>query len=135
MAPASLFSSRFLRFLAVGVMNTGVGYALFVAMILGGSGQFAAAAGSTALGALFNFQSIGGLVFRQRALRLLPSFLAVYVGQCGANIMMLAALSRLELGPLLAQFLLLPFLATGTYLAMQGFVFRDRDGARSGEKG
>jgi len=51
------------------------------------------------LGALFNFQSIGGLVFRQRAL------------------------------------LLLPFLATGTYLAMQSFVFRDRDGARSGEKG
>jgi hypothetical protein len=54
------------------------------------------------LGALFNFQSIGGLVFRQRALLLL---------------------------------LLLPFLATGTYLAMQSFVFRDRDGARSGEKG
>lgn len=52
------------------------------------------------MGALFNFQSIGGLVFRQRALRLL-----------------------------------LPFLATGTYLAMQSFVFRDRDGARSGEKG
>ena len=127
MAFSSLFSPRFLRFLVVGVLNTGVGYALFAVMILGGSGPFAAAAGATALGALFNFQSIGGLVFRRRELRLLPRFLAVYVGQCGANIVMLAALGGIGLGPLLAQFLLLPFLATGTYLAMQSFVFRDRD--------
>lgn len=126
MALASILTPRFLRFLAVGVLNTGVGYALFSAMILCGSGPAAAAAGSTALGAMFNFQSIGGLVFRQRELRLLPRFLGVYVGQCGANILMLGALGGIGIGPLLAQFLLLPFLATGTYLAMQSFVFRDR---------
>jgi putative flippase GtrA len=125
MALASLLTPRFLRFLAVGVLNTGVGYALFAAIILYGSDEVVAAAGSTALGALFNFQSIGGLVFRQRALGLLPRFLGVYVGQCGANILMLAGLGSIGVGPLLGQFLLLPFLATGTYLAMQSFVFRD----------
>ena len=34
MAFASFLTPRFLRFLAVGVLNTGVGYALFAAMIL-----------------------------------------------------------------------------------------------------
>lgn len=129
-----LLSQRFMRFLAVGVLNTAIGYALFAAMILSGSGQGIAVAGSTALGALFNFQSIGGLVFRQREIRLLPRFLAVYSGQCGANILMLAALAEIGLGPLLAQFLLLPFLATGTYLAMQSFVFRDCEQQPSREK-
>lgn len=123
MALRTLFAHRFIRFLAVGVMNTGIGYALFVAFILGGASTYVAVAGSTALGALFNFGSIGVIVFASKDMTLLPKFLAVYVGQCAINSALLSLLAFAGVGALLGQLLLLPLLATGTYLAMRRWVF------------
>jgi putative flippase GtrA len=121
---ARLFSAHAsLRFLIVGVGNTLVGYALFAALLTLGASPLVAVAGSTALGALFNFASIGIIVFRNADPLLLPRFLGVYVGQCAVNALALSALARLGLTPLLAQFVLLPFLATGTFLAMRHWVF------------
>ena len=125
MALRTLFAHRFIRFLAVGVMNTGIGYALFAAFILGGASTYVAVAASTALGALFNFGSIGVLVFASKDVTLLPKFLGVYVGQCAINSALLSLLALAGLGALLGQLLLLPFLATGTYLAMRRWVFPD----------
>ena len=121
-----LLAMRFVRFLGVGVLNTAIGYALFAAFVLAGAPMLAAVAASTALGALFNFGSIGVLVFASKDMTLLPRFLAVYVGQCAVNALLLAGLARLGLGPLLAQLLLLPLLASGTYLTMRHWVFPDR---------
>ena len=119
-------SKRFARFLAVGVLNTAVGYALFAATIYLGFGPFWGAVVSTAIGVLFNFRSIGWIVFRRSELTLLPRFLSVYVAQCAVNIAGLHVLTGWGLSPLLAQLMLVPFLATGTYLAMRSFVFRDK---------
>jgi putative flippase GtrA len=123
MVPHSALNRPFFRFLGVGVINTGVGYALFAAMLFAGLPSLAAAAAATALGALFNFGSIGILVFRQADPGLLPRFLAVYVGQYGVNAAGLALLGAGGLGPLAAQALLVPLLATGTFLAMRHWVF------------
>lgn len=124
MAPSSRLSPTFLRFLAVGVGNTLVGYALYAAFLAAGASIVIAVVAATALGALFNFGSIGVIVFRNADPLLLPRFLAVYVAQCAVNSAALWLLGGLGLGPYLAQFILLPFLATGTFLAMRSWVFR-----------
>ncbi len=113
----------FLRFLLVGVVNTGVGYGLFALMLLATGRPLLAVAAATALGALFNFLSIGMVVFRNADPMLLPRFLSVYAGQCAVNSGALMALGAAGLNPYLAQFLLLPPLAIGTYLAMRHLVF------------
>lgn len=114
---------RFVRFLFVGAFNTLVGYLLFWLALLGGADKFGAAAFATTVGALFNFISIGTVVFRQSGLRLLPRFLSVYAGQYAVNAAGLAVLGSAGATPMLAQLLLLPLLAGGTYLAMRSFVF------------
>lgn len=114
----------FLRFLLTGLVNTAVGYALFAALLLSGARPLLAVAMATALGALFNFLSIGIVVFRNADVMLLPRFLAVYVVQCGVNSAALSALAAIGVGPLIGQFLLLPPLAIVTFLAMRSMVFR-----------
>lgn len=126
MGLSDLLATRFVRFVGIGVLNTLIGYALFAGFIMAGASTMIAVVASTALGALFNFGSIGVIVFSSSDITLLPRFLAVYVGQCAINSLLLAALAIIGLGPLVAQLLLLPLLASGTYLAMRRWVFQDR---------
>ncbi len=131
---AAMRHSRFLRFLAVGVVNTLVGYLLFAAFIALGAPPLSAAMASTALGALFNFGSIGHLVFRNADVALLPRFLGVYAGQYAVNGGLLTGLGAMGIAPLLAQLLSIPWLAVGTYFAMRHFVYRNvPDAADAGE--
>jgi putative flippase GtrA len=113
-----------MKFLIVGGINTLFGYGLFAALILLGLPTPLAVVVGTILGLLFNFISTGGIVFKNRASRLLPRFIAVYVVQMGISV---AALHVLETGgfhPLVAGALVLPPLAIFTYLALRRFVFR-----------
>ena len=115
---------RFFRFLVVGGLNTLVGYAIFAALILLGLPTAAAAIVGTVLGLLFNFVSTGGVVFQNRAGRLLPKFVAVYVVQMGINVAALHALETVGLHPLVAGAVVLLPLAIFTYFALRRFVFR-----------
>lgn len=115
---------RFFRFLVVGGVNTLVGYGIFAALILLGLPTAAAAIVGTVLGLLFNFVSTGGVVFKNRAGRLLPKFVAVYVVQMGINVAALHALETAGLHPLVAGAVVLPPLAIFTYFALRRFVFR-----------
>jgi len=125
--PATWFRSgelrRFVRFLFVGGLNTLVGYCIFAALILLGLPTAAAVVLGTILGVLFNFISTGGIVFRNRAGRLLPRFLSVYAVQMALNVAALTALERAGLHPLVAGILVLPPLVVFTYFAMRRFVF------------
>ncbi len=113
---------RFIRFLAVGGLNTLVGYAIFATLILLGLSIPAAIVLGTMLGVLFNYVSTGGIVFRDRPGRLWR-FAAVYVVQMGLNIAGVTALEHAGIHPLIAGFLLLPVLVVLTFLAMRRFVF------------
>lgn len=115
---------RVLRFLCVGALNTGFGYACYAGFVLVGAPLWLAVAGGTALGFVFNFYSYGGLVFGSTAMRLLPRFLLFYLAIGSLNFLWLRMLDVGGLGPLLAQALLLPVLAACGYLGMRGFVFR-----------
>lgn len=113
-----------LRFLAAGLANTGFGYAAYAAFVLLGAPLAVAVAGATGLGFLFNFLSYGGFVFGSTSHRLLPRFLLFYLALGGLNFLLLRVLGGIGAGPLLAQALLLPVLATCGYLGMRSFVFR-----------
>jgi putative flippase GtrA len=125
---------RVLRFLVVGLLNTGFGYAAYVAFVLADTPLWLAVTGSTALGFLFNFYSYGGLVFGSTAARLLPGFLLFYLALGSLNFVLLRLLGSAGLGPLLAQALLLPVLAACGYLGLRRFVFGRQANASAARK-
>ncbi len=116
---------RVLRFLTAGLLNAVFGYGCYAAFILAGAPLWLAVVCSTVLGILFNFLSYGGLVFGTTSQRLLPRFLLFYGGLGALNFMLLRLLTWLGPGPLLAQAMLLPFLAATAYFGMRAFVFCD----------
>lgn len=68
----------FVRFLAVGVLNTAFGYGIFVFFLFIGVHYALAALLGTVLGVLFNFKSTGRLVFGSRDNSLIFRFVGVY---------------------------------------------------------
>jgi putative flippase GtrA len=70
--------NKFVRFLFVGVLNTIVGYLLFVICIWIGMYRPIALLVSYILGVMFNYKTTGYLVFENRSNRLLLQFFVVY---------------------------------------------------------
>lgn len=116
---------RVAKFLAVGLLNTAVGYSLFYAALRITGHSIAAAAISTTLGALFNFMSVGTLVFGSSDHRLLGRYIAICILIFIANSAGLLALERCGFAPALAQALLLPALAAVSYRLNRDFVFAE----------
>jgi putative flippase GtrA len=73
-----MFSAQIVRFVAVGLINTVVGYSLYALFIYIGFGYVYALGIATVLGVLFNFQTIGRVVFESHDARLLFKFIAAY---------------------------------------------------------
>lgn len=124
-ALAALMPSRqFVRFLFVGVLNTAVGYALFAVFVLLGLHYGLAAALSTVLGVLFNFQTIGRIVFESRDRSLIFRFTAVYVITYLLNVGILRALEWTQVHVLVIQAGLTLPMATLAFVLHRRFVFR-----------
>lgn len=69
---------QFVRFLLVGVLNTLVGYGLYTFFVWVGCNYIWAPFFSTVLGILFNFKTIGVIVFQSHNNRLIGKFFGVY---------------------------------------------------------
>jgi len=69
---------KFVKYLLVGVMNTAFGYSLYALFIFLNMHYSAALLLSTLLGVLFNFKTIGRLVFKNGRNDLIFRFVAVY---------------------------------------------------------
>jgi len=138
---------RFLRFVVVGGLNTGFGYACYALLLWFGLPLEASLLGATVLGLFFNFLTTGRLVFEDARGSLLPRFIAAYLGSWAIGSVAVRALS--SVGPakwfvsfvpdalaahmttnakfwndFLAGLLLLPLSATLTYLLLAGLVYR-----------
>ena len=70
--------NHFVRFILVGILNTMVGYGLFALFIFIGLHYSLAVLFSTILGVLFNFKSIGRLVFNTDTNERIYHFIGVY---------------------------------------------------------
>lgn len=118
-----MLSPQLLRFLAVGALNTAVGYGLFALFTWGGLPYPAAIGIATVLGLMFNFQSTGRIVFGQAPLSRLWRFMAVYGAVYCANVAGVALLLHTGMGVYLANALLLVPMALLAFVLQRKFVF------------
>lgn len=115
---------EFIRFIAVGMLNTAFGYAIYSVAVLLGAGPAMALAIAMIFGVTFNFFTTGRLVFREKAGRIFPRFVLGYLVVYGVNLGLLHLTGVLGLGPLLAQALALPPTVIFTFVLMKFVVFR-----------
>lgn len=111
---------RFLRFLAVGGLNTAFGFAVYASLLALGLHYAIAVAVGTVLGVLFNFRTYGSLVFGATGLHRLPRFVSVYAILYLVNVSGIAVLTRAGFTDLLAGLILL------IPVALLGYVFNSR---------
>jgi putative flippase GtrA len=114
---------QLVAFVLVGILNTAFGYAAFAVLLLAGLHYALAAALSTILGILFNFQTIGRLVFGSRDPSLIFRFVGVYGVVYVLNVGALRLFAETSIPTLAAQALLLPAMAAVSFVLNQRFVF------------
>ncbi|WP_210334290.1 GtrA family protein [Rhizobium sp. RHZ02] len=116
---------RFIRFVAVGVLNSAFGYGLYAILIHMGIIPEIALLVATVLGVIFNFSTTGRLVFRSSDNRLFFKFVAAYAVIYVCNAMALRILVNFGIDPFAAQAVLMPLSVIATFAMMRAFVFRE----------
>jgi putative flippase GtrA len=116
--------AQFARFLIVGILNTVFGFACFAILILLGLSKGIALAIAWIFGVLFNFQTIGRLVFNNSRPHLLFRFSMGYLAMYVVNLVALNALVGFGVAPIPAQAMLAPFVAILTFFVNRMLVFR-----------
>lgn len=106
----------FARFVAVGIINTAFGYAVYAACILGGMAPQPALIFSFALGIVWNFFTTARLVFKHQGFRRFPVYVLCYLLVYGLNAGGLHIALSMGFSALLAQALLMPFAAVLAFL-------------------
>lgn len=121
--PRQLLKHQFIKFLLVGVINTIFGYLVFaLAIFLGIHYPFAIII-STVAGTLFNFKTIGVLVFESHQNELIFKFFGVYIIIYFLNLGGLIMLHHLVTSRYLAQAILAFPLALVSFFLNRKFVF------------
>ncbi len=120
-----------LRFLAVGVVNTAVGYGIYALAVLAGTPPQLALALQFVLGALWNFQMHARLVFAVRGWGRLPAYIGAYLLIYAGNALALRLVMAQGAGALLAQLLVLPAVVAASWLLI-GQVMGHRQRRRPG---
>lgn len=118
-----LVSRRFNRFILVGILNTAVGYTIFFIALKVGLQYPLAIAVATILGTLFNFKSIGVLVFGISGYSQILRFIGVYLVIYIFNVLGVATLISFNLSEWLAGLILMCPLALLSYHLNRRFVF------------
>lgn len=119
--------NKFFRFILVGILNTAFGYSLFALFIFLNIHYSLAVFLSTVLGVLFNFKTIGKLVFDSHDNSLIFRFITVYVLLYLINISCLwfFKISGFE-NMYINGFVLLVPLALISFVLNKKFVFRTK---------
>jgi putative flippase GtrA len=125
-----LRAGGFPRFILVGLLNTLFGYGLFCAALTATGAATLSLAVATVAGVLFNYRSIGSLVFGETGSQRLWRFIGVYALLFVLNALALTILQGLGARPAFAQAGLLPLMAAASFVLNRRFVFpaaQDRD--------
>ena len=116
--------NHIIRFILVGILNTMVGYGLFALFIYLGLHYSLAVLFSTVLGVLFNFKSIGRLVFNTNNNKRIYHFIGVYTFLYLLNVSGLWGLSSIGIEDMyVAGAVLLAPLAIMSFILNRKFVF------------
>jgi putative flippase GtrA len=107
------------------MLNTTFGYAAYAAFIWLGLNYFFALAFATILGILFNFKTIGSLVFKSKSMSKIYKFSFIYLFLFLINILLIKALLLYGLNSYLAGGLTVLPLAMASFLLNKYFVFKE----------
>lgn len=119
-----MLKEQAIRFIIIGVLNTLVGYLLYALFLLCGFSYGLALGLSTILGVIFNFKTIGTLVFKANDNSLFLKFIAVYVITFSANLFLIGFLIARGLSAFVAGALIIVPLAAVSFLLNKYFVFK-----------
>lgn len=121
---ARLVDQPFFRFLWVGILNTIFGYSVFLIMLLLGLYSNIALLIATIAGVLFNFKTIGHLVFANTSKNKLVPFIGQYIFLYILNWFLLQKLLNYGMKPAIAQLILLLPIATLSFIMNKFLIFR-----------
>nr|WP_070959190.1 GtrA family protein [Hyphomonas sp. Mor2] len=116
---------RFIKFLLVGLVNTGFGYAVYAVLVLLGLTPQVALLLSFAIGVLWNYLTTARFVFEITGFGRLPAYCICYVFIYALNAGILQFAIDKNIEPLLAQAVLTPIFAVITF-ALLSRVLPDR---------
>jgi len=120
----SMLNLEFVRFILVGVVNTGFSYFVYAVLLYFGLNFVAANLGAVLLGILFSFRTQGRLVFGSKDDRRIFRFAACWGVIWAVNVSLIAAFVHLGLGDYSAGALaLLPAVGL-SYFLQKLLVFR-----------
>ncbi len=120
----NFWNYKFFRFIVVGVINTAFGYGIFALLIYLKFHYTIAVLISTVLGVLFNFKTIGKLVFKNNDNKLILRFIIVYFITYWINVFLIFIFKKIFYQNLyFAGFLSLIPVAVITFLLNKHFVF------------
>lgn len=116
--------SQFIRFLVVGIANTAFGYSAFATIFLLTGSYLIGIVFAPLAGLLFNFYTIGRVVFASRGWKTFPLFIVSFITICSVNFVLVNFLTDHDTHPLWAQLVALPIVVGLSYLLYARVVFR-----------
>jgi putative flippase GtrA len=127
---------QFVRFIAVGLLNTAFGYLVFSVSVLAGVPPMPSLVLAYLLGVPFNFMTTGMFVFDDHGHTLFWRFVVaygvIYVFNVASYHLLVAAVGA---GPLVAQAICLPVVAVFAFILFKVHVFRVGAEGASGRRG
>ncbi len=124
MQSKALLNNQFFRFLLVGGINAVFGYSVFALLIYIGLHYTLAVFVGTVLGILFNFQTVGRLVFGEHKIVLLWKFFMVYGVTYLLNVLGIYIFEIFRVSNYLAGALMILPVAIVGFLLNKKFVFK-----------
>ena len=116
--------SQFSKFLFVGLINTIIGYGIFYVATFMGAGPSLALLLTYILAVQINYLTTGRFVFSISNFNAFVPFIGAYIVVYGFNLILLHSLMKWQSNQLMAQAMLLPFLAPMSFFIFKKFVFR-----------
>lgn len=121
--------SESLRFVVVGMINTGFSYLIYAALLYAGLNFALANLGAVIMGILFSFQTQGRLVFHNSEQNLFARFFVSWIVIYAITISLIGCLVLYGIDPYTGGLLALPISAVCSYFIQKYFVFKKRPDA------
>ena len=115
-------NNQFARFIIAGTINTLFGWMVFSSAFILSNNISISLFTSTVLGVFFNYLTFGGYTFRKYSKLIFIKFVLCYILVYIINLLVLTLLQN-YVSVILAQLIVLPFMALFSYLIIRNFVF------------
>jgi len=122
-----VLKKQVISFILVGILNTIVGYSLYAFFIFLGFNYLLSVLFATILGIIFNFKTIGKLVFNNSNKKLFFKFIITYIIVFFINVFFIKIFRSYGLNDYLAGFLAILPCAIISFMLNKYYVFKEKN--------